>query len=395
MVETLVIVTGADTPTGLSTARAIRRTGVATLGVIEDDSAPAAASRCWAGRLRVSGSPDEQLKQLICWGKNQSFKHRPVLLFSQDSHVQAAWRLEDELSQYFQVPLPVREKGELMMDKTSFHEWALINNIGVPESRVVENHDALIEAGYKLKFPLILKPLVRSEVWNKAFKSQKFFTLASQQQLSSFATFQDPFQFADRFVLQEWIPGGDSEVFFVLLGFDEKGNVLSRVGGRKIWQWPPLGGSTALCQLWPDPVLLDLGESIARKLNMVGLGSIEFKRDPRSGRYLVTEPTVGRNDYQSDIATLDHQSPTEALVRHSLGVALPDFTKSRDQMKQGLWIDELSSWRYLKDIGFFRGLLTLVRVVISQRRIRCLYFSWTDLSPFLLHFRRTLRRQRR
>lgn len=37
----------------------------------------------------------------------------------------------------------------------------------------------------------------------------------------------------------------------------------------------------------------------------VGMMGMEYKRDRRSGRFLMVEPTVGRTDHQAEVATLN------------------------------------------------------------------------------------------
>jgi len=391
-----VIVTGADTPTGLTTVRALRGLPVEVVGVLQEPGAAAAQSCYWSRTICIPGEALEQLGELVDRAKVGEFGDRCVLLFTQDSHVMAALEWLEVLREYFIVPLPARENGEIMMDKTRFHHWAMENDIEVPKAFIADDAQSVDQAIEKITFPCILKPLVRMEKWDSTFSSRKFFYLESVESFKKLIEDIDPFEYSERFILQEWVPGGDSEVYFVLFSFDADGKRLVRIGGRKLWQWAPLRGSTAVCQLWHDRALLEQAERIAKKLGMVGLGSIEFKRDHRSGKYFVTEPTVGRNDYQSDVATLMSTNPTEILVRTCLGIE--DEIKSgslEGKHRRGLWVDELSVYRYLKEEGGFRSFFKLIFWMIRNPRIHCLYFSWHDPWPFFFHFRNTVFGRRR
>ncbi|MBU2955615.1 hypothetical protein [Marinobacter sp. F3R08] len=390
----LVIITGADTPTGLTTARALRSLQVTVCGVFQEREAASIQSGYWDQLIYLPGSPDEQLEALIEKAKGAEFPERSILLFSQDSHVISAWAVNEELGRYFTVPIPPQGKGAIMMDKTLFHQWAIENEVDVPQSEIVNSLESLKSLAANLSFPCILKPLVRTSAWDGVHKNKKFFLLNSKQELHELVESSDPFSLSDRYILQEWIPGGDTEVFFVLFAFDENGVVLAEYAGQKVWQWPPLGGSTAVCRLIEEPQLISLARTIAGKLEMTGLGSIEFKRDSRTGKFLVTEPTVGRNDYQSGVALSDENNPTAALVINSLGLQR-ECRIAKKAKRNCFWIDELSAYRYAKSKGLLKAGFQLIRALGAARHFQFLYFDWRDRKPFRVHLKKTLSRKHR
>jgi predicted ATP-grasp superfamily ATP-dependent carboligase len=387
-----VIITGADTPTGLTTARALRGLPVTVSGIFQNRDTPSIQSRHWDRVLYLPGSPDEQLDTLIKKAEGAEFPGRPLLLFSQDSHVISAWARLEELDQYFTVPIPPQMEGEIMMDKTLFHQWALENEVDVPQSEIVASLESLIGLAPDLSFPCILKPRVRTPAWDSVHKNQKFFLLNSEQELHDFVRSSDSFRLFDRYILQEWIPGGDTEVFFVLFAFDENGVLLAEYAGQKVWQWPPLGGSTAVCRLIEEPQLVSLARTIAIRLKMTGLGSIEFKRDTRTGKFLVTEPTVGRNDYQSGVALSYENNPTAALVRKWLGLDKVGGPALKTKANC-IWVDELSAYRYAKSMGLLKASIQLIRTLGFFRHFQFMYFDWRDTKPFLAHLKKAFSRK--
>ena len=384
-----VIITGADTATGLTTARALRGLPVTVNGICQNREAPSIQSRYWDRVLHFPGSSDEQLDTLIQKAERAEFPSRPLLLFSQDSHVISAWARLEELNRYFTVPVPPQMEGEIMMDKTLFHQWALENEVDVPQSKIVASLESLIGLAADLNFPCILKPRVRTSAWDNVHKNQKFFLLNSEKELHQFVRFSDPFRLSDCYILQEWIPGGDTDVFFVLFAFDENGVMLAECAGQKIWQWPPLSGSTAVCRLIEERQLILLARTIAGRLKMKGLGSIEFKRDPRTGKFLVTEPTVGRNDYQSGVGLSYENNATAALVRKYLGLGeRGGFAKKTKT--NCVWVDELSAYRYAKSMGLLKAGVQLIRTLGHARHIRFLYFDRRDTKPFRAKLKKAL-----
>ena len=73
-------------------------------------------------------------------------------------------------------------------------------------------------------------------------------------------------------------------------------------------------GSTAICTDFKSPELEALSKALMVDACLKGLGSVEFKFNRNDGRYLITEPTIGRNDYQSFVAVCAGHNLTGKLV---------------------------------------------------------------------------------
>jgi D-aspartate ligase len=56
-------------------------------------------------------------------------------------------------------------------------------------------------------------------------------------------------------IVQEWVPGPDSNIYYCLAYITPDGKVLSRFVGRKIHQLPILLGSTASAEAANEPLL--------------------------------------------------------------------------------------------------------------------------------------------
>ena len=108
-------------------------------------------------------------------------------------------------------------------------------------------------------------------------------------------------------------------------------------------QWPPSSGSTAFCITHSDPMMLELGTSALSAAGLIGLGSMEFKKDPKSGKYFMIEPTVARNDHQSFISTKAGVN----LSRLALYDALDLPCGWTHPARQSIWIDEISTARHI------------------------------------------------
>ena len=94
---------------------------------------------------------------------------------------------------------------------------------------------------------------------------------------------------------QEYIPGGDSSIYFGALILD-RGRVVHGMAGQKIKSYPPARGQTTIAQTVDAPEVLRMTEQFFSGAGLSGPVSLELKRDPE-GRYWVIEPTVGRTDF--------------------------------------------------------------------------------------------------
>ena len=111
---------------------------------------------------------------------------------------------------------------------------------------------------------------------------------------------------APQLIAQEWIDGPDDAIFFALFTCGRDSNLTGLFLGRKLVCDPPEVGSTAVCVEAPEVAdeLRRLTKHFISRVRYRGLGSLEFKRDSRTGRFIIVEPTVGRTDWQEEIATL-------------------------------------------------------------------------------------------
>ncbi len=376
-----VIITGADTPTGLTTARALQKLPVRRIGVTARPGAPACHSRVWDELVQTEADAHEQLATLRALAESRNFQEKPVLLFSQDDLVQAASTHRTDLQAFFHLPLPDADATDRMLDKTAFQAWAEERGYAVPPSLIVSDREHLEQALSEMPRPAILKPLVRTPAWDSVMPNQKVLWLRDDKDCRDVLSREDLFQLCPRFLVQSWVEGGDDAVYFCLFAMNAHGAVLDQVAGRKYLQWPPLTGSTAICQAIHDPDLLDLSRTILQEAGLKGLGSIEYKKSAQDGKYYITEPTVGRNDHQSAVALAAGHNPTAALVAHCLGLPPPE-TASIGTAPSPLWIDELGTLRHCRQEGNALRMLKLVAKSCRHGLPRPLLFRFTDPKPF-------------
>ncbi|MGH8328105.1 MAG: carboxylate--amine ligase, partial [Steroidobacteraceae bacterium] len=169
------------------------------------------------------------------------------------------------------------------------------------------------------------------------------------------------------------VDGPDTEIFFTLFVSDRDSRMIAMFAGRKIACSPPAVGSTAICVAAPevDSTLRALTSRFVAQTEYQGLGSLEFKRDGRTGRFLIIEPTVGRTDWQEEIATLCGVNLPLLTYQIALGAPLP---------RQGAGALAPFAWRAGRQFPVPRALRA------SGTRVMDGYFRWSDPLPAMYYY---------
>jgi predicted ATP-grasp superfamily ATP-dependent carboligase len=263
---------------------------------------------------------------------------RPVLFLTQEASVAFVSTHRDALQSKYRFLLAATDLLADLMDKRRFQERAAALGFDVPRTTFIERPGNVDVIG--LTFPVIAKPTVKNENWERRY-----------QKAYRFETPAELYQFLDRvegevppLVVQEYIVGDDSDVYFTLVYRDEEGRTLASFSGRKLRQWPPQVGGTASCTGTPlhERELNDLTARFFDSVGFVGMGSMEYKHDRRSGRFVMVEPTVGRSDYQEEVATLNGVNIVRAAYRSLAG--LPPLSEDRPK-RMKVWRDAVSDVR--------------------------------------------------
>ncbi len=375
--EVTVIVTGADHPTGLGIARSLKVAKCRIVGFCKNRKSWCCQSNCW-DNLITYDSLDNLLGLLIKFGKvNPGIK---ILFPGQDDVVKLISENRTALQFYFQFRLPDPKIVDLLLDKTQFHNWAMNKGFRVPLSIVCQNKVEMDKAVHRIGFPLIIKPFVKTEDWDIVSPSDKILKIYSPKDLSHLKF--DLFSVAEKILVQQWVPGGDDSIYFCLVYYGKDHNRLAFYTGQKIFQAPPFCGSTAAAIGIVNPEIENITRSLFDAVGYIGIGSLELKKSTKDGKYYLIEPTVGRNDLQSNVAlvggvNLPYISFSEII--DDKNIPIPNYRK-------GVWIEE-------------NGMLDSVRFYINRRekilpRIKVLWgfnicfalFSVGDFKPFFSFF---------
>lgn len=325
--DTPAVVVGAQV-NGLGVVRSLAAAGVPTT-VVDDNLRGAAMWSRWSKSHLIDqtfGRPliDGLLKL------RETLPARPVLILADELAVNTVSEHRAELSSAYRLRLPAPPMVLALSNKELFHRFAEAHSLPAPRTIIVKDEGELAQIA-ELGSPVIVKP------------ADKFLVhMGRLERLSLANTMDDAAAICRRFltlgetpVVQEWIDGPDSNIYFALFHCGLSPMSRSIFFGRKIAANPPHVGSTAVCVPAPEAaeLLRPLTEKFLDVSQYEGLGSLEYKWDARDRRFVIIEPTVGRTDFQEEIATLNGLNLALIAYRYELGLPIPE----QKQVEAAAW----------------------------------------------------------
>ena len=203
----------------------------------------------------------------------------PAVVFpTHDPPLNALARHADRLDGFL-FPFPVGARLEAIQDKRHQLETARAAGVDIPETLYPST--AAEAAG--LPFPVLVKPQ-HPDGFKRRFGTQAF-RCETKKELDRAYANAEPFGP----MLQELVPGGDDELYSLGSYLRADGEPLGLFSGRKLKQVPPLVGTCRVGEaVWVQEVV-DAGLRLLKALGFHGISQVEFKRDPRDGRFKLME----------------------------------------------------------------------------------------------------------
>jgi predicted ATP-grasp superfamily ATP-dependent carboligase len=362
------VIVGAAGACGLGLLRSLSATAPVIL-LDANGAAPAMHSRR-AHKVRVRALTGETLIGDLL-ALRRILDAAPVLFLTSDEVTLTVSEHRAALAGY-RFRLPVHERLIALMHKASFQQLAESHGFAVPRAVTIHDGDAFAALS-ALRFPCVIKPTIKTAAYHDGGfgRGYRVGSVAEAE-----AVCRRVLAVVPGIVVQEWIEGADSEIYFCLQYRGARGTVAS-FSGRKLSIWPPDVGVTASCTAAPEvhAILHPLTEAFFEAVAFEGMGSMEFKRDARSGRFLMIEPTVGRVDWQEEIATLNGVNIPLAAYRHELGLD-PERTR---ETGPAVWRDAWMHWKSSR----LHGLPPELSRAAKVSRIYGAYWRLNDPMPAL------------
>ncbi|HLR55862.1 MAG TPA: hypothetical protein VK096_03780 [Actinomycetales bacterium] len=263
---------------------------------------------------------DEQqlLNRVLELGKNAAGDRAPRLLFgSADWLVRFIVRNRDKLSRYFTIPYVGLDVMDRVVKKRDF--TALCENLGIPHPKTVVHRvgEDDPQAPVALAFPVVAKP-GDSAAYNAVnFPGKhKVFVIPTPQRLAEVLTLVRDSGYRGDFIVQERIPGPDSNLRMLTLYIDQAGRTtLVAMGQALLEDHSPtaLGNPVAILTGAADKTAVAHAERMLRDVGWRGYANFDMKYHPGRDEYqfLEVNPRLGRTHHY---ITLAGQNPAEVYV---------------------------------------------------------------------------------
>jgi predicted ATP-grasp superfamily ATP-dependent carboligase len=307
---------------------------------------------------------------------------RPVLFYDNDEQLAFVSRNRERLLEHYRLLLPDAAVVEALIDKRQFGAFAQARGLPVPRqlaARDVDGPDAVLAT---LRLPCVIKPDVRKGWFSHPTLfvdgPHKAFLVSTAAQLR--ARWAEVARHIRDFVVQEYVPGGEDQIYSFHAYVDETGATKGWFLGKKVRTFPRNAGISTFLELVHDPRLADLGFEIVRRTGIVGPMKMDFKRDASTGAFHLLEINARFNMWHRLGAASGVNLPVVAY-RSLTGFDVPpeaDYTTGIRWLSLANDLRSfLRSYRPSGELGWLEWLGSL--------RGRKVYdvFQWDDPMPFL------------
>lgn len=286
MSDLLTTIVLAMTGTGIAVARSASPLGK-VIAVDADRTRPGLYSRhvCRHAKLTYRHLDDALAEDLIVFAKAQAL---PVVLVpAADDACEWVIAKQPLLAPHLRISQGyTSQRAGLLLDKWAFGERCRTLGIDVPATFLPETMDDVRAFVREVGLPCIVKPRA-GHLWRNRLSGQKLLVPNTVQELvrDMETIVGDP----RAVVLQELIPGPESNLGVGAVWADQQGAVQQILTARKIRQFPRQFGSGSRVVTEDLPEVRRLSADVVARLAYRGLCGTEFKLDPRSQRWRLIE----------------------------------------------------------------------------------------------------------
>ena len=216
----------------------------------------------------------ETVKNWILWPTN-------------DASVYAVSTHKKDLEKSYIIATPAWDVIQFALNKKLTYSIAEKCNIPYPKTLNPDNLDTVIALSESINYPVILKPAVMHHYYKKA-KKKAVIVKNSRELIINYQimiSIIDP----SEIMIQEIIPGRPGHLYSFCSLF-KAGNVQAQCIAQRHRQKPmDCGKGTTFAQSISISELENYGSRILKEIGYYGLSEVEFKKDPRDGKYKLLE----------------------------------------------------------------------------------------------------------
>jgi D-aspartate ligase len=269
--------------------RSLGRAGVPVSCLHYVDTGFAHTSRYVSETVRVPHPVDEERRFIEFLLDRASDWKGSLLLESNDRLAVTLSRHREELAPHYAVATPGWNRLHRFIEKSE--TYALAESVGVPcpTTFTPTGPEELRAVRDRITYPCFLKPKVGHE-FKTRFGSKGSLAHDYAEVSEKLARY---WKAGLTVMIQEIIPGPDSELYSYVTYVDSTGSVAGEIYRRKRRQNPPsFGVARVISSHDPIPVLGEYTRAMLQAADYRGFACAEFKLDRRDGRYKLIEINI-------------------------------------------------------------------------------------------------------
>ena len=278
----------------LAIMRSLGSQGVPLYGVDANPQSPCLMSRYCIGKYIKEfdeSKPHEYLSYLLHIG--EQLGRQAVLISTADELSVFVAEYSQQLNKYFLFPEiePVLVKG--LVSKEEMYKIANKHDIPTASTLFPKSIDDVLSFTDNISYPVMLKGIQGNRL--QARTGKKMVIVNTKDELiKNYLQLEDPD--SPNLMIQEYIPGGDDQVFIFNGYFNEQSDCLAAFTGYKVRQFPIHVGCASLGECKWNEDVARITIKFMKEIGYRGILDIGYRFDPRDGRYKVLDinPRVGQ-----------------------------------------------------------------------------------------------------
>ena len=270
---------------GLSIVKELYEQGINNIALFDSGRSLARYSNKIKYRAVIDKTSEVILDEL----KKLNQKYDYIVIYpTDDLHIESLHTVYEDIENFCYVPF---NRNTILNSLNKFYQYEACERIGVPFPKVVKakikddlnSIDTLI-------FPLIVKPSMRKDLTMNVFRTLYLETPEKYEKSKMLlANFIDK---GIEFVISEYIPGDDTNIFAYTCFRNSNGEILNEWKGKKLTQYPDnYGVFSSSSNEAPDEILIQ-GRALVEELDTYGISEPEFKFDYRDGKFKLMETNL-------------------------------------------------------------------------------------------------------